>query len=165
MTPERRRPRPQSDRRGAIRLPRLGTAWLSRPSPGGHRPGDGPGYWCRKKLSTPCGCPGDMSLATYLIPWRPSLGRRHAHGAGQVEQVGRAGEERPLPLDSEDHLVTVGKAQRITNRPRDGDLTFRGHSCRDVHLDPPYSLDKVRIATSGVPGPQGKARTPTHGPP
>src|SRR5438445_11720841 len=71
-------------------------------------------------------------------------GRRHVQGACQVEQVGCAGEEGPLTLDPEDHLVALGKAQRITNRFWDGDLTFRGHSCGYIHSGPPYSLDKVR---------------------
>ena len=75
--------------------------------------------------------------------------KTHRDGTRSVYVRDPAGEEGPLTLDPEDHLVALGKAQRITNRFWDGDLTFRGHSCGYIHSGPPYSLDKVRKAASG----------------
>ncbi|HEV2893481.1 MAG TPA: hypothetical protein VG411_07000, partial [Actinomycetota bacterium] len=50
-------------------------------------------------------------------PRRPPQLGRHLHGAGQVEEVRRAGQERPAALDPEVDMVALAQPERLTDRP------------------------------------------------
>jgi hypothetical protein len=84
------------------------------------------------KALTAWGGTGPPGAAADLVLGGPALVGRHVHGAGQVQEVGGAGQDRPVAFDAEDDVVALAQPERLADRPGDRDLPLGGEPGRDV---------------------------------
>jgi hypothetical protein len=77
---------------------------------------------CRRRQSPPRADTSSARSPQHLVPGDAALGRGYRHALCEIQEVGRAGDERVIPLDAERDLIPFGDAKSVSDCLRRGDL-------------------------------------------
>lgn len=125
---------------------------LSRPRRGRSR--------ATRTHSTSCRRSVGPRPAKNLIPRHVSLRSRHAERSSQLEEVGRARQDRTVATDQKDDLVALADPERLTDGLEDRDQALRGDLRSSFHNFSLLDSASARTPRTPRPGSQRAGCTP-----